>query len=54
LRGGYNINYDAEGVAGGVGMHIPVSIAGQADVDYAFTDMKDLGAAHRLSLRFLF
>jgi len=35
LRGGYNVNYDAEGVAGGVGMHIPVSIAGQADVDYA-------------------
>jgi hypothetical protein len=54
LRGGYNINYDAEGVAGGVGFHIPVSVAGQADVDYAFTDMKDLGAAHRISLKFLF
>jgi hypothetical protein len=54
LRGGYNINYDAEGIAGGIGMHIPVSIVGQADVDYAFTDMKDLGAAHRMSLKFLF
>ncbi len=54
LRGGYNINYDAEGIAGGIGFHIPVSIAGQADVDYAYTDMKDLGAAHRISLKFLF
>lgn len=54
LRGGYNMNYDSEGIAGGVGLHIPVSIAGQADVDYAFTDMKDLGAAHRISLKFLF
>jgi hypothetical protein len=54
LRGGYNINYDAEGLAGGVGMHIPVSVVGQADLDYAYTDMKDLGSVHRLSLKFLF
>jgi hypothetical protein len=54
LRGGYNLNYDAEGLAGGAGFHIPVSVAGQADVDYAYTDMKDLGAAHRFSIRFLF
>lgn len=54
LRGGYNVNYDAEGIAGGIGFHIPVSIAGQANVDYAYTDMKDLGAAHRISLKFLF
>jgi hypothetical protein len=54
VRGGYNINYDAEGLAGGVGFHFPVSVAGQADLDYAFTDLKDLGAAHRFSLRFLF
>ena len=54
LRGGYNINYDAEGIAGGVGFHFPVSVAGQADLDYAFTDMKDLGGAHRFSLRFQF
>ncbi len=54
LRGGYNLNYDAEGVAGGAGFHIPVSVAGQADVDYAYTDMKDLGGAHRFSIRFLF
>jgi len=54
LRGGYNINYDSDGAAAGVGFHIPVSVAGQADVDYAYTDMKDLGAAHRFSIRVLF
>lgn len=54
LRGGYNFNYDSEGVAGGVGFHFPVSVAGMADLDYAYTDMKDLGAAHRFSLRFQF
>ena len=54
LRGGYNFNYDSEGVAGGVGFHFPVSVAGMADLDYAYTDMKDLGSAHRFSLRFQF
>ena len=54
LRGGYNFNYDSEGIAGGIGFHVPVSVAGMADVDYAFTDMKDLGGAHRFSLKFLF
>ncbi len=54
LRSGYNFNYDSEGIAGGVGFHFPVSIAGQADLDYAYTDMKDLGGAHRFTLRFLF
>jgi hypothetical protein len=54
LRGGYNINYDAESIAGGVGFHFPVSVAGQADMDYAYTDMKELGAVHRFSLKFLF
>ncbi|HYM81652.1 MAG TPA: PorV/PorQ family protein [Candidatus Limnocylindria bacterium] len=54
LRGGYNINYDAEGLAAGVGFHFPVSVAGQADLDYAFTDMRDLGGVHRFSLKFMF
>ncbi len=54
VRGGYNINYDSEGLAGGVGFHFPVSVAGMADLDYAYTDMKDLGSAHRFSLRFQF
>jgi hypothetical protein len=54
LRGGYGFNYDSEGIAGGVGFHMPVSVAGVANVDYAFTDMKDLGGVHRISLTFLF
>ncbi len=54
LRGGYNMNYDTEGIAGGAGFHFPVSQFGMADLDYAYTDMRDLGAAHRFSLRFLF
>ena len=54
LRGGYNINYDAEGIAGGVGFHFPVSVAGEADLDYAYTDMQDLGGVHRFSLTFQF
>src|SRR5262245_62115381 len=54
LRGGYNVNYDAEGVAGGLGFRFPVSFAGTSDFDYAYTDMKALGAAHRFSLKFAF
>ncbi len=54
VRGGYNINYDSEGLAAGVGFHFPVSVAGMADLDYAYTDMKDLGATHRFSLTFQF
>ena len=52
LRGGYNVNYDSEGAAGGIGFRFPVSFAGTADFDYAYTDMKALGAAHRFSLKF--
>ena len=54
LRGGYNLNYDSEGLAGGVGFHFPVSVAGMANMDYAYTDMKALGGAHRVSLKFVF
>lgn len=54
LRGGYNINYDSEGLAGGIGFHLPVSVAGQSDIDYAYTDWGDLGAVHRISVQFVF
>ena len=54
VRGGYNINYDAEGVAGGAGFHFPVSVAGEANLDYGYTDMRDLGGVHRFSLSFEF
>jgi hypothetical protein len=48
------VNYDAEAAAGGIGLRFPVSFAGTADFDYAYTDMKVLGAAHRFSLKFTF
>lgn len=55
LRGGYNINYDAEGLAAGAGVKFPIStLHTTANVDYAFTDMKDLGEVHRVSLRVRF
>jgi long-subunit fatty acid transport protein len=55
LRGGYNINYDAEGLAAGAGVHFPVStLHTTANLDYAFTDMGDLGEVHRVSLTLKF
>lgn len=54
LRGGYNINYDSERLAAGAGFHFPVSVVGMADLDYAYTDMGDLGSVHRISLQFQF
>ncbi len=54
LRGGYNFNYDAETWATGAGFNFPVSQFGRANLDYAFTDMSDLGGVHRFSLLFQF
>lgn len=54
LRGGYNINYDSEKLAAGLGLRFPVSIVGMSDLDYAYTDMGDLGSIHRFSLKFSF
>lgn len=54
LRGGYNINYDSEALAAGFGFHFPVSVVGMADLDYGYTDMRDLGSVHRFSLKFGF
>jgi len=54
VRGGYNINYDSEGLGAGLGLNFPVSVIGMANVDYSFTDMGDLGSVHRFALRFTF
>lgn len=54
LRTGYNVDYDSAGLAAGIGMRFPVSVAGKANLDYAYTDMKALGGAHRFSLNFVF
>ena len=50
LRGGYNFNYDSEALAGGLGVKFPVSGSTEARLDYSYTDMQILGAAHRISL----
>ncbi len=55
LRGGYNFNYDSEGLAAGAGVRFPISaLKTNANFDYSYTDMETLGAAHRLSLRIRF
>jgi hypothetical protein len=55
VRGGYNLNYDAEGFAGGAGVKFPVSVLHTvANLDYSYTDMRQLGEAQRLSLRVRF
>ena len=53
-RGGYNNRYDSEGMAAGIGIQFPASISSNARVDYAYTDMSDLGQAHRFSLELSF
>jgi len=55
LRTGYNFNYDSEGFAAGAGVKFPVSpLNTNATFDYAYTDMKTLGAGHRFSLNIRF
>lgn len=52
LRGGYNFNADAHGVAGGFGMKIDTSQTSDLLVDYAWQDLDFLGDVHRISLGF--
>ncbi len=52
LRGGYNIGYDAEGLAAGVGFRIDTSQTSDISFDYAWEDLQDLGSTHRFSLNF--
>ena len=54
VRGGFNYRYDTEGVAAGIGVQFPASISSNAHLDYAYTDMEDLGQAHRFSLELSF
>ena len=54
LRGGYKMGYDTEDWAGGVGVKFPVSSKTKAQVDYAYSNMKTLNGAHRVSLKFDF
>jgi len=54
LRTGYNFGYDAEGFAAGLGVKFPTSISSETTVDYSYTDLGDLSAAHRFSLEITF
>lgn len=55
LRGGYQLNYDTNGLCAGVGWQVPTSL-GIFNIDYAYTNMGDLAedfltSAHRVSIK---
>ncbi len=55
IRGGYQINYDTNGLSAGFGVQIPTRFA-VFNVDYAYTDMGHLAesflnSAHRISVK---
>lgn len=52
LRGGYNIGYDSQTLAMGVGFRIDTSQTSDIGLDYAWEDLGYLGASHRFSLNF--
>jgi len=52
LRSGYNIGYDAQGLAAGVGFRIDTSQTSDIGFDYAWEDLGYLGTTHRVSLNF--
>ncbi len=53
-RGGYNIGYDTEKLAAGLGVKFPSSLSTETRFDYSYVDMSDLGGAHRFSLDIAF
>ncbi len=52
LRGGYNIGYDTQGLAGGAGFRLDTSQTSDIGLDYAWEDLGSLGTTHRFSLNF--
>ncbi|MBU8870496.1 MAG: PorV/PorQ family protein [Gemmatimonadales bacterium] len=54
LRGGYHINYDSDGVAGGFGVSVPTGETTDIVADYSAVDMDALGIAHRITVRVIF
>ncbi|MGD9549356.1 MAG: PorV/PorQ family protein [Candidatus Krumholzibacteriia bacterium] len=54
LRGGYNINYDSDGLAFGFGAALPTGDTTRLQVDYSAVDMDALGYVHRMSLSIQF
>lgn len=54
LRGGYNLNYDAEGFAAGAGFRVNTGQRSWVDLDYSWVDMDALGDVHRVSVSFTY
>jgi hypothetical protein len=52
LRSGYNINYDTQGLAWGLGFKIDTSQTSDIGIDYAWEDLGYLGTTHRFTLNF--
>jgi hypothetical protein len=56
LRGGYKLNYDTEGLTAGFGVKFPLTLvkSSVARLDYAYSDLKFLSQAHRVSVNISF
>jgi hypothetical protein len=52
VRSGYNIAYDSQGLAWGLGFRVDTSQTSDIGFDYAWEDLGYLGAAHRVTLNF--
>ena len=52
MRGGYNISYDTEGLAWGLGFRIDTSQTSDIGLDYAWEDLGFMGSAHRVTVNF--
>jgi hypothetical protein len=52
VRGGYNINYDSQGLAWGVGFKIDSSQTSNIKFDYSWQDLNFLGYCNRVTLGF--
>ncbi len=52
LRSGYNIGYDTQKLAWGVGFRIDTSQTSDIGLDYAWEDLGYLGTSHRFSMNF--
>jgi hypothetical protein len=52
LRAGYKFNVDSENFSAGAGFKVPISFS-KLNLDYAITNYRQLGIAHRISLNIL-
>ncbi len=53
-RVGYRLNYDEEGLTLGAGLLFPTSEEADARIDYAWMQMTNLSAVHKVSVAFMF